>query len=97
MADCRDRGRIFPLGRVRNEIIRDRPLHPALILTSSVFAPYFPLAAIATTPQAALTLAPLCQSMGATLYVPESLSGIDNATFYSGNLKDYLSQIWGTA
>ena len=95
MADCRDRGRIFPLGRVRNEIIGDRPLHHLLILTSSVFAPYFPLAAIATTPQAALTLAPLCQSMGATLYVPESLSGIENATFYSGNLKDYLSQIWG--
>jgi cobalt-precorrin 5A hydrolase/precorrin-3B C17-methyltransferase len=95
MADCRDRGRIFPLGRVRNEIIGDRPLNHALILTSSVFAPYFPLAAIATTPQAALTLAPLCQSMGATLYVPESLSGIENATFYSGNLKDYLSQIWG--
>ena len=95
MAHCRDRGRIFPLGRVRNEIIGDRPLHHLLILTSSVFAPYFPLAAIATTPQAALTLAPLCQSMGATLYVPESLSGIENATFYSGNLKDYLSQIWG--
>ena len=95
MADCRDRGRIFPLGRVRNEIIGDRPLHHLLILTSSVFAPYFPLAAIATTPQAALTLAPLCQSMGATLYLPESLSGIDNVTFYSGNLKDYLSQIWG--
>ena len=95
MADCRDRGRIFPLGRVRNEIIGDRPLHHLLILTSSVFAPYFPLAAIATTPQAALTLAPLCQSMGATLYLPESLSGIENATFYSGNLKDYLSQIWG--
>ena len=95
MADCGDRRRIFPLGRVRNEIIGDRPLHHALILTSSVFAPYYPLAAIATTPQAALTLAPLCQSMGATLYVPESLSGIDNATFYSGNLKDYLSQIWG--
>ena len=64
-------------------------------MTSSVFAPYFPLAAIATTPQAAMTLAPLCQSIGATLYLPESLSGIENATFYSGNLKDYLSQIWG--
>ena len=64
-------------------------------MTSSVFAPYFPLAAIATTSQAALTLAPLCQSMGATLYVPESLSGIKNATFYSGHLKEHLGQIWG--
>jgi cobalt-precorrin 5A hydrolase/precorrin-3B C17-methyltransferase len=95
MADCSDRGRIFPLGRVRNEIIGDRPLHHALILTSSVFAPYSSLAAIATTPQAARTLAPLCQSLGATLYLPESLSGIENATFYSGNLKEHLGQIWG--
>jgi cobalt-precorrin 5A hydrolase/precorrin-3B C17-methyltransferase len=80
---------------VRNETIGDRPLHHALILTSSVFSPYFPLAAIATTPQAALTLAPLCQSMGAILYVPEILSGIENATFYSGHLKEHLGQIWG--
>ncbi len=64
-------------------------------MASSVFAPYFPIALIATTPQAARTLAPLCQNIGATLYLPESLLGIDNSTLYQGNLKDYLNQIWG--
>lgn len=64
-------------------------------MASSVFASYFPIALIATTPQAARTLAPLCQSIGATLYLPESLSGVENSTLYQGNLKDYLNQIWG--
>ena len=64
-------------------------------MLSSVFAPYSPIAAIATTPQAARTLIPLAQSIGATLYLPESLPDIENATRYSGKLKDLLKEIWG--
>lgn len=53
-----------------------------------------PLAAIATTPQAAKILQPLCQSMGGTLWLPKSLDGIENAQFYSNSLKEQVAEIW---
>ncbi|MBD2743283.1 precorrin-3B C(17)-methyltransferase [Coleofasciculus sp. FACHB-1120] len=61
-----------------------------------------PLAAIATTPTGAQKLQPLCQSTGATLWVPESLSdvvetrAIASAKVYRGSLKDHLATLWNT-
>ncbi len=63
-------------------------------MTSSVFAPYFPIAAIATTPQAARTLHSLSTAIGATLYIPEPFVEGENCVVYSGSLKAYLAEIW---
>ena len=54
-----------------------------------------PLAAIATTPTAAKTLQPLCQAMGASLWVPESLK-IESAQGYSDSLKAHVAALWDT-
>ncbi len=53
-----------------------------------------PLAAIATTPTGAKKLQPLTQAAGATLWVPESLTGIDGAQTYTGSLKNHLKNLW---
>jgi cobalt-precorrin 5A hydrolase/precorrin-3B C17-methyltransferase len=52
------------------------------------------LAVIATTPQAAKILQPLCQNADVTLWLPESLKGIEEAQYYSGSLKEHLGSIW---
>lgn len=54
-----------------------------------------PLATIATTPTAAKTLQPLCQSMGASLWVPESLK-IVAAEAYTDPLKAHVAALWDT-
>lgn len=54
-----------------------------------------PLAAIATTPNAAKILQPLCQSMGARLWVPQSLE-IVAAQGYSDSLKAHMAKLWDT-
>lgn len=54
-----------------------------------------PLAAIATTPTAAKILQPLCQSMGATLWVPQSLE-IESAQSYNDSLKAHVAALWDT-
>lgn len=53
-----------------------------------------PLIAIATTPTAAQRLQPLCQSAGATLWVPESLTSLENAKIYTGSLKTHIASLW---
>ncbi len=61
----------------------------------SLFDAFQPIAAIATTPQATQLLYPLCQSLGATLYIPETLPLIDTTTcHYQGSLKAHLATIW---
>lgn len=61
----------------------------------SLFDAFQPIAAIATTPQGTQLLYPLCQSVGATLYVPETSPFIDPTTcHYQGSLKAYLATIW---
>ncbi|MBD1901332.1 precorrin-3B C(17)-methyltransferase [Trichocoleus sp. DQ-A3] len=61
-----------------------------------------PLAAIATTPTGAQKLQPLCQSTGATLWLPESLTDVveakvvASAQVYRGSLKDHLATLWNT-
>ena len=50
-----------------------------------------PLAAIATTPSSAQLLLPLIDSMGATLWVPETIS---LGRVYQGSLREHLISIW---
>ncbi|MFB2967681.1 precorrin-3B C(17)-methyltransferase [Aerosakkonema sp. BLCC-F183] len=54
-------------------------------LSKLLFEEYQPLAAIATTPTAAKLLLPLTQAIGATLWVPESLGGGQDAHPTSGD------------
>ncbi|HLO48069.1 MAG TPA: precorrin-3B C(17)-methyltransferase [Kamptonema sp.] len=63
-------------------------------MTDSLFSNFLPLAAIATTPTAAKRLQPFCQSVGASLWLPESLTGIKGTQVYSGSLKEHLGTIW---
>lgn len=60
----------------------------------SLFAQYQPLAAIATTPMAAQKLQPLCQSLGATLWIPDSLTPLENCQIYTDLLKNHLAALW---
>ena len=53
-----------------------------------------PISAIATTPSAAKTLQPLCQNIGATLWLPKSLSSLDNCQIYTSDLKIHIANIW---
>lgn len=55
-----------------------------------------PIAAIATTPTAARTLAPLCEHLDGTLWLPEKLNHIANAQVYTGSLKEHLENLWTT-
>lgn len=59
-----------------------------------LFEDFQPLSAIATTPSGAKKLQPLCQASGATLWLPESLSGVDCAKFYSEPLKTHIANLW---
>jgi len=57
-----------------------------------------PIAAIATTPTAANLLEPICQILGATLWIPESCQKTVNLPFktqvYTDSLKNHLVNIW---
>ncbi|NET80887.1 MAG: precorrin-3B C(17)-methyltransferase [Moorea sp. SIO1F2] len=61
---------------------------------ASVFENFQPLAAIATTPTGAQILQPLCQTTGATLWVPNSLSTLEQVAVYKGSLKDHIASLW---
>jgi cobalt-precorrin 5A hydrolase/precorrin-3B C17-methyltransferase len=63
-------------------------------MSQPLFVPFQPLAAIATTPQAAQLLQPLCQSTGATLWVPDSFPAPEAARVYVGSLKTLVAQLW---
>jgi len=52
-----------------------------------------PLAAIATTPGGAKKLQLLCQYSGTTLWVPESLTGVEGVQ-YPDSLKAHLTHLW---
>jgi cobalt-precorrin 5A hydrolase/precorrin-3B C17-methyltransferase len=58
-----------------------------------IFRDFQPIAAIATTSIAAQKLQPLCQTTGATLWVPESLN-IEQAQVYRGSLKAHIASLW---
>lgn len=61
---------------------------------SKIFPDFQPLAAIATTPNGATRLQPLCQN-GATLWIPESLTGVEQAQVYT-SLKSHVADLWQT-
>ncbi|MEB3343232.1 precorrin-3B C(17)-methyltransferase [Okeania sp.] len=57
-----------------------------------------PMAAIATTPTATKFLQPICQTLGATLWIPEScqlnIKLPPNTQVYTDSLKNHLPNIW---
>ena len=59
-----------------------------------LFAEFSSIAFIATTPTGAKKLQPLCQNKAATLWVPESLSEINNAQTYKESLKNHVAKLW---
>ena len=59
-----------------------------------LFTEFSPIAFIATTPTGAKKLQPLCQNNAATLWVPESLSEINNAQKYKDSLKNHVANLW---
>jgi cobalt-precorrin 5A hydrolase/precorrin-3B C17-methyltransferase len=61
---------------------------------SQLFQDFQLIAAIATTPTAAQKLQPLCQTTGAVLWVPESLSDIEQAQIYRDSLKAHIASLW---
>lgn len=58
-----------------------------------LFQDFQPLTLIATTPTGAQRLHSLCQSSGATLWVPESLN-VEQAQVYTGSLKAHIATLW---
>lgn len=65
-----------------------------LFLNQLVLNQFQPLAAIATTPQAAKTLQILGQNPNLALWLPVSFAQIEKAQYYSGSLKEHLASIW---
>jgi cobalt-precorrin 5A hydrolase / precorrin-3B C17-methyltransferase len=59
-----------------------------------LFQDFQPLVAIATTPTAAQRLQPLCQTSGATIWVPESLNTLEHVQVYTGSLKAHIASLW---
>jgi len=57
------------------------------------FQAFQPVAAFATTPQAAQRLHPLCQRIGATLWVSDSLAPLPGAQVYSGSLSAHVATL----
>lgn len=65
-------------------------------MSLSLFQSFEPIAAIATTPQAAQQLQPLCLSINAVLYVPPSLSNLTGTQVYTDSLKTHIARLWHT-
>ncbi len=63
-------------------------------MSQSLFRDFQPLAAIATTPVGAAKLQPLCQIIGATLWVPKTLGQVEGAQVYAGSLSAHLADLW---
>ncbi|MGC9524749.1 MAG: precorrin-3B C(17)-methyltransferase [Limnospira sp.] len=62
----------------------------------SQFKTFHPLAAIATTPDGARQLQPLCQVAGGTLYVPPALADLEGTRVYEGPMRELLADLWPT-
>ena len=65
-------------------------------MSTNLFSPFHPLAAIAVTPTAAQTLQPLCQATDATLWLPETvkLNSFANSQNYSDSLQEHITSLW---
>lgn len=66
----------------------------AIVLSQTLFSQFQPLSAIATTPQAAQTLQPLCQATGATLWLPQSLGKQAGSQNYTNSLANHTAFLW---
>lgn len=60
------------------------------------FQAFQPVAAFATTPQAAQRLHPFCQRIGATLWVSDSLDPLPGTQVYSGSLSAHVATLWSS-
>ncbi|MGB3532563.1 MAG: precorrin-3B C(17)-methyltransferase [Microcoleaceae cyanobacterium] len=65
-------------------------------MSLSPFQSFEPIAAIATTPEAAQQLYPLCSSLDAVLYVPPSLGHLKGTQVYTNSLKTHIADLWQT-
>ncbi|MEA5497626.1 precorrin-3B C(17)-methyltransferase [Limnoraphis robusta] len=65
-------------------------------MSPSQLIAFQPIAAIATTPNAAQRLQPLCQTSDVTLYLPQSLGGIPGSQTYPDSLRQLLPQLWSS-
>jgi cobalt-precorrin 5A hydrolase/precorrin-3B C17-methyltransferase len=65
-------------------------------MSLSQFQSFEPIAAIATTPQAAQQLYPLCASLNAVLHVPPALSHLKGTQVYTDPLKTHIADLWQT-
>jgi len=63
-------------------------------MSRSLFEPFSPLCAIAPTPNAIRHLQPLCQQIGATLFVPSELQKVSGVEPYTEKLSTHLANIW---
>ncbi len=63
-------------------------------MNNSCFDQFQPLAALATTPQAAKILQPLSESIEATLYLPKSVNWTEEAQIYHESTRKQLNSIW---
>jgi cobalt-precorrin 5A hydrolase / precorrin-3B C17-methyltransferase len=62
----------------------------------SLFQAHHPLAAIATTPAQARLLAPVCDRIGAVLWLPASLDSLQFGNIYHRSLPEHLQSLWPT-
>ncbi|MEA5538330.1 MAG: precorrin-3B C(17)-methyltransferase [Limnoraphis robusta] len=65
-------------------------------MSPSQLIAFQPIAAIATTPNAAQRLQPLCQTSDVTLYLPQSLGDIPGSQTYPDSLRQLLPQLWSS-
>ena len=65
-------------------------------MSTNLFSPFHPLAAIAVTPTAAQTLQPLCQATDTTLWLPETvkLNNCAHCQHYSDSLQEHITSLW---
>ena len=63
-------------------------------MNNTCFDCFQPIAAIATTPQAAKILQPLAQSIKATLHLPKSVNWTEEALQYHESTRKHLTSIW---
>jgi cobalt-precorrin 5A hydrolase/precorrin-3B C17-methyltransferase len=64
-------------------------------MSLSAFDAFHPIAAIAATPQALQTLAAICPSIGATLYVPSDLADPERGMeSYGTSLSSKIAELW---
>ncbi|MFW6359034.1 MAG: precorrin-3B C(17)-methyltransferase [Chroococcales cyanobacterium] len=65
-------------------------------MSSLLFDPFQPIAAIATNPTAAKHLSPLCQRLGITLWGSPLLQHLEGVTVYPGSIQAHIDFLWSS-